>query len=137
MYFTTFNHYNDDDIMYDDDHNIIYNDEQCLICWDKYTTKNHIYKMQTLLYSSIYYTSCNCNGYFHHNCLFKWIYKTNSCPICRIKFDININENLPLTFNIFKIFKFFITIFLIKILYNIIFDIQYEVEKKIQNEQYS
>jgi hypothetical protein len=67
----------------------------------------------------------------------KWIYKTHSCPICRIKFDINIDENLPLTFNIFKILKLFLTIFLIKILYNIIFDIQYAVEKKIQNEQYS
>ena len=136
MYFTTFNHYDDDDndIMYDNHYNIIYNNEQCLICWDKYTTNNNVYKMQSLLSSSIYYTSCTCNGYFHHNCLLKWIYKTNSCPICRIKFEFNIDEKLPFTFNIFKIFKFWITLFLIKILYNIIFDIQYEVEKKIQND---
>jgi hypothetical protein len=68
----------------------------------------------------------------------KWIYKTHSCPICRIKFDINIvDEKLPFTFNIFKILKLFLTIFLIKLLYNIIFDIQYAVEKKIQNEQYN
>jgi hypothetical protein len=138
MYFTTFNHYGDNDIIYDNDHNIIYNDEQCLICWDKSATNNNIYKMQTLLYSSMYYTTCSCNGFFHNRCLMKWIYKTHSCPICRIKFDINIvDEKLPFTFNIFKILKLFLTIFLIKLLYNIIFDIQYAVEKKIQNEQYN
>ena len=83
----------------------------------------------------MYYTSCTCNGYFHNTCLLKWIYKTNSCPICRIKLEIDINENLPLTFNIFKIFKLFFTFILIKILYDIIFDIQYTIEKKIQNDQ--
>jgi hypothetical protein len=134
MYFSTFNHYDDNDIIYDTDHNIIYNDEQCLICWDKYTPNNNIYKMQSLFSSSIYLTPCDCNGYFHKNCLLKWIYKTNSCPICRVKLEINVEEKLPLTFNIFKIFKLLITLFLIKILYNIIFDIQYEVEKKLQNE---
>ena len=57
MYFTTFNHYDDNDIMYDNHYNIIYNNEQCLICWDKYTTNNNVYKMQSLLSSSIYYIS--------------------------------------------------------------------------------
>jgi hypothetical protein len=139
MYFTTFNHYDDNDIMYDNHYNIIYNNEQCLICWDKYTTNNNVYKMQSL-FSSMYYTSCTCNGYFHQNCLMKWIYKTNSCPICRIKLEIEVHENLPLTFNIlkiYKLFKLFFTFILIKILYNIIFNIQYAVEKKIQNEQYT
>jgi len=127
MYFNTFNHYSDDDIIYDD--------AQCIICWDKSTTNNNIYKMQILLSSSIYYTSCTCNGHFHDKCLLKWIYKTQSCPICRIKFDINVEEKLPLTFNIFKILKYICIILIIRILYNIIFDIQYEVEKKLQNEQ--
>jgi hypothetical protein len=138
MYFTTFNHYDDNDIIYDEDHNIIYNNEQCLICWDKYTPNNNIYKMQSLLSSSIYYTPCTCNGYFHNTCLLKWIYKTNSCPICRITFEFNVDDqNLPLTFNAFKLIKFFLTCVLIRILYDIMFGIQYAVEKKIQNEQYS
>ena len=91
-----------------------------------------IYKMQTLLSSSIYYTSCACNGSFHDKCLLKWIYKTQSCPICRIKFDINVEEKLPLTFNIFKIFKYICIILIIRIFYNIIIDLQYEVEKKAE-----
>jgi hypothetical protein len=138
MYFTTFNHYDDNDIMYDNHYNIIYNNEQCLICWDKYTTNNNVYKMQSLFSSSMYYTYCTCNGYFHENCLLKWIYKTNSCPICRVKLEIDIDENLPLTFNIlkiYKLFKLFFTFILIRILYDIIFDIQYTIEKKLQNDQ--
>jgi hypothetical protein len=134
MYFSTFNHYDDNNIIYDDAHNIIYNDEKCLICWDKSTSKNNIYKMQTLLSSSMYDTSCSCNGYFHNPCLMKWIYKTNSCPICRIKLEINIDNNLPLTFNVFKIFKLFLTFVLFRILYDIMFGIQYAVEKNLQND---
>lgn len=134
MYFTTFNHYNDNDIIYDDDHKIIYNNEQCLICWDKYTPNNNIYKMQSLLTSSIYYTPCTCNGYFHHACLLKWIYKTNSCPICRVKFNVD-NEVLPLTFNAFKLVKIFLTFFFIRILYIIMVSIQYAVEKNIGKDQ--
>jgi len=122
MYFRTFNHYDDDNID-------IYNNEQCLICWET----NNIYKMQSFLSSSMYYTSCSCNGFFHEKCLLKWIYKTNSCPICRVKFEFNIDDKLPLTFNIFKLFKLFFTLFFIKILYDIIFEIQYVVEKKLQN----
>ena len=128
MYFRTFDHYDDND----NDHNIIYNNEQCLICWDK---NNNVYKMQSLLYSSMYYTSCTCNGFFHEKCLLKWIYKTNSCPICRVKFEFNINdEKLPFTFNIYKLFKLFFTLFFIKILFDIILGIQYAVEKNIQND---
>jgi hypothetical protein len=68
----------------------------------------------------------------------KWIYKTNSCPICRVKLEIDVDENLPLTFNIlkiYKLFKLFFTFILIRILYDIIFDIQYTIEKKLQNDQ--
>jgi hypothetical protein len=134
MYFTTFNHCDDNHIIYDNDHNIIYNDEKCLICWDKSTSSNNIYKMQTLLSSSIYDISCTCNGYFHNPCLMKWIYKTNSCPICRIKLEIDNDKNLPLTFNAFKLVKVFLTFVFIRILYDIIFGIQYAVEKNLQND---
>ena len=128
MYFSTFNHYDDDDV--------IYNDDVCLICWDTSTRRNNnVSRMKSLLSSSIYFTTCNCNGSFHHNCLFKWIYKTYSCPICRTKLELNVDEKLPLTFNIFKTFKLLFTLILIKIIYDIIVDIQFSVEKNIQNEQ--
>jgi hypothetical protein len=136
MYFTTFNHYDDDDNNDYFSYNHIYNDEQCLICWETSTTNNNIYKMQSLLIPSIYYTNCSCNAYFHNECLLKWVYKTHSCPICRTNFVFNINEKLPLTFSIFKIFKLCISIIFIRILYDVIFNIHFVVEKKIHDQQY-
>jgi hypothetical protein len=49
---------------------------QCLICWGE----NNVYKMQTF---AIVKNSCKCNSLFHGSCFLKWIYETNSCPICR------------------------------------------------------
>jgi hypothetical protein len=136
MYFTTFNHYDDDDNNDYFSYNHIYNDHQCLICWETSTTNNNIYKMQSLLIPSIYYTNCSCNSYFHNECLLKWVYKTHSCPICRTNFVFNINEKLPLTFSIFKIFKLCISIIFIRILYDVIFNIHFVVEKKIHDQEY-
>ena len=48
----------------------------CLICWDN----QHVYKMQQF---PLFVFSCSCNGIFHSSCLFKWLYTTQSCPICR------------------------------------------------------
>ena len=134
MYFTTFNHYDDDDNIDIYKENDVF--DLCLICWDN---NNNICKMKALLYSSIYYTSCTCNGNFHHTCLMKWINKTNSCPICRIKLKnrINYNENIPLTFNILKylkLFKYICIILFIRMLYDIMFELQYTVHKKLQND---
>lgn len=49
---------------------------QCVICWGE----NNVYKMQSFV---IVKNSCDCNSTFHGSCFFKWIYETNSCPICR------------------------------------------------------
>ncbi len=49
---------------------------QCVICWGE----NNVYKMKTF---AIVKNSCDCNSMFHGSCFFKWIYETNSCPICR------------------------------------------------------
>jgi hypothetical protein len=138
MYFTTFNHYDDDNIDIYKENDLI---DICLICWEPSTTNNEICKMKSLRFYFYFYKSCACNGSFHHMCLMKWINKTNSCPICRIKIENHINdndnENLPLTFNILKylkIFKYICIILFIRILYDIIFEIQYTVEKKIHND---
>ncbi len=112
--------------------------DTCLICWDNSTSNNNVFKMKSILSTSIYFTTCTCNGAFHQNCLLKWIYKTYSCPICRTKFEIDVDEKLPLSFNIFKFFKIvkaLFTLALIKIIYDIVFDIQYSVEKYTQNDQ--
>lgn len=88
MYYPTFN-------SYDNEINIITkretievisnSDEQhdCLICWDR----KNVYKMQSF---AIITNSCKCNGLFHGGCLFKWVYETNSCPICRRPSEFNI-----------------------------------------------
>ena len=49
---------------------------QCVICWGE----KNVYKMQSFV---IVKNSCDCNSTFHGSCFFKWIYETNSCPICR------------------------------------------------------
>jgi hypothetical protein len=136
MYFTTFNHYDDDNIDIYKENDVV---DLCLICWEPSTTNNEICKMKSLGFYFYFYKSCTCNGSFHHVCLLKWINKTKSCPICRIKIENHIDddENLPLTFDILKylkIFKYICIILFIRILYDIIFEIQYTVEKKIQNE---
>jgi hypothetical protein len=74
---------------------------QCVICWGE----SNVYKMQSFV---IVKNSCDCNSTFHGSCFFKWVYETNSCPICRKpsvfnvkilnrflnKPDINVNENV-------------------------------------------
>ena len=49
---------------------------QCVICWGE----NNVYKMQSFV---IVKNSCKCNSIFHGSCFFKWVYETQSCPICR------------------------------------------------------
>ena len=49
---------------------------QCVICWGE----SNVYKMQSVV---IVKNSCDCNSTFHGSCFFKWVYETNSCPICR------------------------------------------------------
>jgi hypothetical protein len=53
-----------------------YDVKQCIICWGE----NNVYKMQSFV---IVKNSCQCNSLFHGSCFFKWVYETNSCPICR------------------------------------------------------
>ena len=122
MYFTTFNH---------DDDDLIYNDEICLICWEPHTTNNYIYKMKTIISKS-----CTCNGKFHHDCLLKWIDMSQSCPICRIKIDtIDDEKQLPLTFNFCFFLKNLLKCVFLFSLFKLMFDIQYSIEKQFDDNQ--
>ena len=140
MYFTTFNH---DDILYNDTNNT--NDE-CLICWEPSTTNNNIIKMQSLISTSLISTSCRCNGLFHYNCLFKWIKQTNTCPICHTIIELTLDKHLKLHYNhksqlfrninytiyiFIKVFKYFLLLWSMNMIYNIIFHIQYSIEQKL------
>jgi hypothetical protein len=61
----------------------------------------------------------------------------HSCPICRINFEFNVDEKLPLTFSIFKFVKLCFSIIFLRIVWNIIFGIHFAVEKKIQDDPYN
>lgn len=141
MYFTTLNHY-DDDVLY----NLLNaNDEKCIICWET-NTHNEVQRMKQILVLSEFSKPCKCNGFFHYDCLLNWINKTNSCPICRsrlftalekkIQLQLQLNTNSQLfrilqficKFNCLKFAKLCIYIFLIQYLYNIIYNIQNEIE---------
>lgn len=98
MYHPTFNSY-DDEININKKYTYktdmkretanISNLNECLICWDSM----NVYKLQTF---AIITTKCKCNSTFHRKCLFKWVYETNSCPICRksTKFNIKLLDRI-------------------------------------------
>jgi hypothetical protein len=60
---------------------------QCLICWEPENNKNPIIKMKNII---LFESSCECDCKFHCNCLFEWVSKTPTCPICRNPLTINI-----------------------------------------------
>jgi len=59
----------------------IENDVNCLIC---FSNLGDIYRIKdTKMLLSNYLVLCDCNGYYHKDCLLEWFRKSNSCPICR------------------------------------------------------
>ena len=60
---------------------------QCLICWEPENNKNPIIKMKNII---LFESSCECDCKFHCDCLFEWVSKTPTCPICRNPLTINI-----------------------------------------------
>jgi hypothetical protein len=149
MYFTTFNHY-DDDALY----NLLNaNDDLCIICWEKKTNNDEQY-MKNILSTFELTKPCKCNGVFHYDCLFKWIFQTNSCPICRSRVskildkdkDLNLQLQLNNNSQLFRIFNFMcnlncakfvklcIYILFINFLYSIICNIQNEVERNVDKD---
>ena len=58
------------------------NNETCLICLD--IIKVNKYKLK-----------CNCNAFYHRECIFLWFLKERKCPICKSIIHINY-QNKPL-----------------------------------------
>jgi hypothetical protein len=149
MYFTTFNHY-DDDALYNL-LNVNANDQLCIICWEKKTNNDEQY-MKNILSTFELTKPCKCNGVFHYDCLFQWIVQTNSCPICRSRVtkildkDKDLNLQLNNNSQLFRIFNFIcnlncakftklcIYILFINFLYSIICNIQNEVEGNLYKD---
>lgn len=57
-------------------HNMIWNDEHCIICMQLFTLDKLKVNFKT-----------GCNHVFHYECIKKWALKTNRCPICRTLLD--------------------------------------------------
>ena len=137
MYFTTFNHYDEQDGQEE------ITNELCLICWDPSTTNNKLIKMNPVISYLLFSKLCSCNGIFHYNCLLKWIDTTNSCPICRKPIERDINEENVVTLNnksqifrfinftnnnLYKILKYIFYFYFFKMVYIIVLDIQQTIE---------
>ena len=59
----------------------IENDVNCLIC---FSNLGDIYRIKdSNMILPNYLVLCDCNGYYHKECLLEWLIKSNSCPICR------------------------------------------------------
>lgn len=63
--------------------------KECIICWELSGKYTPVKRMKE--YS--YINNCNCNAFFHDNCLKIWLLKKSSCPICRKKIYINNDKN--------------------------------------------
>ena len=137
MYFTTFNHYDEQEEQEEN------TNELCLMCWDPSTTNNKLIKMNPVISYLLFSKLCSCNGIFHYNCLLKWIDTTNSCPICRKPIERDLDEENVVTLNnksqifrfinftnnnAYKIFKYIFYFIFLKMVYNIVFDIQHTIE---------
>jgi E3 ubiquitin-protein ligase DOA10 len=59
----------------------IENDVNCLIC---FSNLGDIYRIKdTNMCLTNYLMLCDCNGYYHKECLLEWFRKSRTCPICR------------------------------------------------------
>lgn len=96
----------------------------CIICWtknnDDNSNDNNGNNDNTFVHlkdCNKYLVSCNCNVLIHSLCLDKWIIRTNSCPICRNKININslfieqqTNKSIRLISYYYICFQYFIYI---------------------------
>ena len=69
---------------------MIRNYEECFICWD-YKKNDDELPIQ-LQNQTIYFNTCECDGFIHKSCLEYWHTNNNICPICRNIMIINNNE---------------------------------------------
>lgn len=81
-HFQTYN-YHDDPISF-------LKEQQCLICWETSANYDEINQMQLL---ADFNKTCQCNSYFHNKCLFHWVIRNESCPICHKELTINSISN--------------------------------------------
>jgi hypothetical protein len=96
---------------------------ECTICLENDTSISDIIFMQSYNRSVIYfyypYWKCECNGYFHKNCLKKWLSMDNSCPICRLETN-KITCKMFMHKIWFVLYIIFNTIFVVAVLFNLI-----------------
>ena len=100
MHFQTYNHL-DSDNNFSESETINFetikdmNNYECIICLEKNSVKFVITKLSNALFINKQKMplekTCECECFIHKICLNKWVKKCESCPICREKFNENIN----------------------------------------------
>jgi hypothetical protein len=80
MYFRLIDHYPDysENVMEDDPTEL----NECLICLEIITHDN--LRPIDLKTQNVFLKKCDCGGWVHLCCLYKWYEINNSCPICRL-----------------------------------------------------
>lgn len=148
MYFSTFSSYDDNTNNNDNNkHNNDNNDEQCFICWENQTKYNKLIKMNTLPIFAPYDKLCSCSSLVHSGCLLEWIEHKHSCPICREQLQPNnlFNQQVIYKTQLYRLFiyinestlkwfKILLLIIYLNILFDVIFDLQYAVERHLEND---
>jgi len=142
MYLTTHRYHDEDD-----ENVYIEKDTQCMICLEACTDSEKVIKMARLLRSLFFVQPCSCNGYFHFDCLLKWLHVTRSCPICRSLINIKVNKTMQLkhynksqlfrlfmfTFNLVpRLYTWFWIYWATKFIYHIILILCYSVERQLE-----
>lgn len=93
MYFQIYNHLDSDNNFSESENNNVENcnNYECIICLEKNSKKFAIIKLTNALIKNEKEDSleknCLCESFIHQYCLNKWVEKSESCPICREKFD--------------------------------------------------
>ena len=71
--------------------------ESCIICLDDFKSKEEIQKIEKSgnkeLFEKEEISILECGHKFHRKCIADWLKKDQSCPFCRMKFDIKGNDS--------------------------------------------
>ena len=70
--------------------------ESCIICLEDFKTNDELHTLESInrqAYEKVETSVLECGHKFHRKCIEDWLKKEQNCPICRMKFDLNSNNN--------------------------------------------